>query len=92
MMTLLSVSEAPRKRRRYTPEFKARIIAACQEPAATSPAFVSLAVPAQPDQQTATGLTDSIRIEIPHTAGNVVVNWPVAQGDRCLSWLQELLR
>uniref|UniRef100_UPI0013157129 IS66-like element accessory protein TnpA n=1 Tax=Marinobacterium profundum TaxID=1714300 RepID=UPI0013157129 len=76
MMTLLSVSEAPRKRRRYTPEFKARIIAACQEPnasvarialdhglnanlvhkwiraarqqpAATSPAFVSLAVPAQ---------------------------------------------
>nr|WP_216821206.1 transposase [Marinobacterium profundum] len=121
MMTSISVTEAPNKRRRYTTAFKARIIAACQEPnasvarialdhglnanlvhkwiraarqqpTATSPAFVALAVPAQSDQQTALGSTNSIRIEIPRPAGNVVVNVPVAQADRCLLWLQELLR
>ncbi len=35
MMTLLSVSEAPRKRRRYIAEFKARVVAACQQPDAS---------------------------------------------------------
>ena len=34
-MTLPSVSEAPNKRRRYTAEFKARIVADCQQPNAS---------------------------------------------------------
>ena len=34
-MTLPSVSEAPNKRRRYTAEFKARIVADCQQPDAS---------------------------------------------------------
>lgn len=120
-MTLLSVTEAPVKRRRYTAEFKAKVVAACQgadtsvarvaldhglnanlvhnwirsarqQSAVTTPAFVSLAAPAKPDQLAALSSDDSIRIEIPRSAGNVVVNWPVAQADRCLPWLQALLR
>nr|WP_245635138.1 hypothetical protein [Marinobacterium profundum] len=35
---------------------------------------------------------DSIRIEIPRPGGNLVVNWPVTQADRCQLWLQEPLR
>jgi transposase len=34
-MTLLSTSEAPIKRRRFTAEFKARIVADCQQPGAS---------------------------------------------------------
>ncbi len=121
MMTLLSVSEAPRKRRRYTAEFKARVVAACQQPDAsvagvardhglntnlvhkwirttqqpqpsTSPSFIPITLPTPPDQKMNQSPADSIRIEIPRAGGNVVVSWPVAQADRCLLWLQELLR
>ena len=34
-MSELSVWEAPRKRRRFTAEFKARIVEACQQPGAS---------------------------------------------------------
>ncbi|PMR77661.1 transposase [Billgrantia endophytica] len=34
-MSELSVLEAPRKRRRYTAEFKTRIVEACQQPDAS---------------------------------------------------------
>ena len=34
-MTTLSAPVAPRKRRRFSPEFKARILEACQQPAAS---------------------------------------------------------
>ncbi len=34
-MTLLSTSDTPKKRRRFTAEFKARIIADCQQPDAS---------------------------------------------------------
>ncbi len=121
-MTRLSTPEAPNKRRRYTAEFKAKIVAACQQPEAsiariaqdhglnanlvhkwirsarqqeapsTPPAFLPIALPAPSAQPQASGSGQSIRIEIPRAGGSLVVNWPLADGDRCLSWLQELLR
>ncbi|WP_010324343.1 IS66-like element accessory protein TnpA [Marinobacterium stanieri] len=116
-MTLLSTSDTPKKRRRYTADFKARIIADCQQPNASvarvalkhnlnanlvhkwihaarqqhsepvPPAFLPIPLPAP-----SAGTGDSIRIEIPRANGSVVVNWPLADGDRCLRWLQDLLR
>lgn len=121
-MTLPSVSKAPNKRRRYTAEFKARIVADCQQPGAsvarialdqglnanlvhkwiraarqqdvtsTPPAFLPIALPAPSIQPQASGPGESIRIEIPRADGSLVVNWPLADGDRCLRWLQDLLR
>lgn len=121
-MTLPSVSEAPNKRRRYTAEFKARIVADCQQPNASvarialkhnlnanlvhkwihaarqqhselaPPAFLPIPLPAPSAPPPSAGSGDSIRIEIPRANGSVVVNWPLADGDRCLRWLQDLLR
>ena len=121
-MTLPSTSQAPIRRRRFTAEFKARIVADCQQPGAsvarialdhglnanlvhkwiravrkqditpTPPAFLPIALPAQPPQPQTSGIGESIRVEIPHASGSVVVNWPMADGDRCLRWLQDLLR
>lgn len=121
-MTRPSTPEAPNKRRRYTAEFKARIVAACQPPEAsiariaqdnglnanlvhkwiraarqqdatsTPPAFLPITLPASSPQPQVSGSGESIRIEIPRPSGNLVVHWPVAQADRCLPWLQELLR
>ncbi|GGO83815.1 transposase [Marinobacterium nitratireducens] len=121
-MTLLSTSDTPIKRRRFTAEFKARIVANCQQPGAsvarialdhglnanlvhkwiraarqqdatsTSPTFLPIALPAQPHQPQAAGSGESIRIEIPRAGGSLVVNWPLSDGDRCLRWLQDLLR
>jgi transposase len=51
-----------------------------------------IALPAQPPQPQTSGIGESIRVEIPHASGSVVVNWPMADGDRCLRWLQDLLR
>ncbi len=119
-MTLISVSEAPKKRRRYTAEFKARIVAACQQPEASisqiaqnhglnanlvhkwiraarrpdtapaPPAFLPIALHSVQKHASSSG--ESIRIEIPRADGSLVVNWPLADGDRCLRWLQGLLR
>jgi len=121
-MTLLSTPEAPKKRRRYTAEFKAKIVAACQQPeasiariaqghglnanlvhkwiradrrqdtASAPPAFLPIALPASSPQQHALSSGESIRIEIPRADGSLVVNWPLVDGDRCLRWLQDLLR
>ncbi|GGO79902.1 transposase [Marinobacterium nitratireducens] len=121
-MTLLSVSEAPIKRRRFTAEFKVRIVADCQQPGAsvarialdhglnanlvhkwiraarqqdvmsTSPPFLTISLPTPSAQPQAAGSGESIRIEIPRADGSLVVNWPLADGDRCLRWLQDLLR
>ena len=121
-MALPSVSEAPIKRRRFTAEFKARIVAHCQQPgasvarialgnglnanlvhkwiraarqqdsASTPPAFLPIALPAQSPQPQTSGSGESIRIEIPSANGSLVVHWPLADGDRCLRWLQDLLR
>jgi len=118
-MTLPGVSEAPNKRRRFTPAFKARILADCQQPGASiarialdhglnanlvhkwirasrqqspSSSFLPIALPAPSAQSQASGSGESIRIEIPRTGGSLVVNWPLADGDRCLRWLQDLLR
>lgn len=121
-MTLPSVSKAPNKRRRFTAEFKARIVADCLQPGASvarvaldydlnanlvhkwiraarqqhsepaPPAFlpIPLAAPSAPPPLTGAG--ESIRIEIPRANGSIVVNWPAADGDRCLRWLQDLLQ
>jgi len=120
-MTLPSVSEAPNKRRRFTAEFKARVVAACQQPNASvarialehdlnanlvhkwiratrqqhpepaPPAFLPIPLPA-PSLPPSARAGESIRIEIPRANGSIVVNWPVGDGDRCLRWLQDLLR
>ncbi|WP_036233978.1 IS66-like element accessory protein TnpA [Marinobacterium litorale] len=121
-MTLLSTSDIPKTRRRFTAEFKARIVADCQQSGAsvarialehglnanlvhkwiraarqheTEPvpaAFLPIPLPApsSPPPSACTG--ESIRIEIPRADGSIVVNWPLADGDRCLRWLQDLLQ
>lgn len=121
-MTPPSVSKAPNKRRRFTAEFKARIVADCLQPNAsvarialehhlnanllhkwiraarqqdvtpTPPAFLPIALPTLPPQPQTSRAGESIRIEIPRASGSIVVNWPLADGDRCLRWLQDLLR
>lgn len=121
-MTLPSVSEAPNKRRRFTADFKARVVAACQQPNASvarialehglnanlvhkwiratrqqpsepaPPAFLPIPLPALSSPPSSAGTCENIRIEIPRANGSIVVNWPLADGDRCLRWLQDLLQ
>ncbi len=118
-MTLLRPPEAPHKRRRFTAEFKAGIVADCQQPGASvarialdhglnanlvhkwirasrqpspSPSFLPIALPAGPTSQATASPEESIRIEIPRQNGAVIVNWPMTDAERCLRWLQELLR
>ena len=121
-MTLPSVSKAPNKRRRFTAEFKARIVADCQQPNASVaqvalkhnlnanlvhkwihaarqqhsepalPAFLPVPLPAPSAPPPSAGTGESIRIEIPRANGSIVVNWPLADGDRCLHWLQGLVQ
>ena len=113
-MSTLSVSPGRPKRRRFSRAFKARIVAACQQPGVsvsrialdnglnanmvrrwikeakqTASAFVPLPMPAAPMASTAAGC--SIRIEIPHAGGPVVVEWPADQAHQCLALLRELL-
>ncbi len=115
-MTLISVPNTPKTRRRYPAEFKSKIVAACQQPdlsiaqialkhdintnlvhkwirkarqqetAPMAPAFLPVILPAQ-SCTTAVPPADMIRIELPRERGAVIVNWPVAQADCCLSWL-----
>lgn len=119
-MTLISVSKTTEKRRRFPPEFKAKIVEAClqtdvsvakialkhgintnlvhkwistarqQKAVPMAPAFLPVVLPAQ-SSTIAVPATDMIRIELPRAGGTVIVNWPVAQADRCLPWLQALL-
>tara|TARA_R110002167_G_C12170002_1_gene603394 strand:- start:77 stop:439 length:363 start_codon:yes stop_codon:yes gene_type:complete len=119
-MTLISVSKTTDKRRRFSPEFKAKIVEAClqsdvsvakialkhgintnlvhkwirtarqRDAAPMAPAFLPVVLPAQPNTPKVP-TTDIIRIELPRAGGTVIVNWPVAQADCCLPWLQALL-
>ncbi len=121
-MTLLSTSDTPKKRRRFTAEFKARIVADCQQPGASvarialdhdlnanlvhkwiraarqqhsepaRPAFLPIPLPAPSASPPSADAGESIRIEIPRANGSIVVSWPLADGDRCLCWLQGLLQ
>ncbi|WP_104005826.1 IS66-like element accessory protein TnpA [Marinobacterium lutimaris] len=55
--------------------------------------FVKLPLPVSaPSLSSAASDSSVIRIEIPRTNGSIVVNWPLADGDRCLRWLQDLLQ
>jgi transposase len=63
-----------------------------QDTASTSPAFLPIALPTPSAQQQVPSSGESIRIEIPRADGSLVVNWPLVDGDRCLRWLQDLLR
>ena len=121
-MTLLSTSDIPKTRRRFTAEFKARIVADCLQPNASvagialqhdlnanlvhkwiraarlqqsepvPPAFLPVPLQAPSALRSSMDIGDRIRIEIPHANGSLVVNWPLADGDRCLRWLQDWLR
>ena len=121
-MNTRSVPKPYQKRRRHSPEFKARIIATCHEPGAsvsrialdnglnanlvrrwinesrrtdtaltTVPAFVPIELPARPTTASS-DLPRSIRIEIPHAGGAVVVEWPADQANQCAALLRDLLR
>tara|TARA_R110001583_G_C5636851_1_gene407581 strand:- start:1993 stop:2355 length:363 start_codon:yes stop_codon:yes gene_type:complete len=119
-MTLLSVPNTSKKRRRFPAEFKAKIVEAClqtdvsvakialkhgintnlvhkwirtaqqQDAAPMAPAFLPVVLPAHSGTPVVPA-TDTIRIELPRAGGTVIVNWPIAQADRCLPWLQALL-
>ncbi|MBQ0744111.1 IS66-like element accessory protein TnpA [Halopseudomonas pelagia] len=120
MNTSSVVKPAP-KRRRFTSDFKASIVAACLEPGVSvsrialdnrlnanmvrrwiresqrsdtrysTPSFVPVKLPA-PALSSETRPHSAIRIEIPHTGGAVVVEWPTEQAHQCAALLRDLLR
>ena len=55
------------------------------------PAFVPVNLPAPPIA-THSKPRNSIRIEIPHVGGTVVVEWPADQAHQCAALLRDLLR
>lgn len=58
----------------------------------STPSFIPVALPG-PVQATRPGPgLECIRLSIPTPAGAVGVDWPLAQADRCLALLRELLR
>ena len=77
--------------RRWIREFEQTAL-----PEEDTPGFMSLALTpsAAPVTPKAMGRDreSSVRIELPSQHGTVVVHWPLAHADRCLPWLQELLR
>lgn len=94
-MTPPNIPNTACKRRRFSPEFKAQVIEACQwlrkaKQAATSdhPAFIPLPQPT-PLIHPANS-ADRIHIEIPHRQGTIVVEWPLADGATCRALLRDL--
>ncbi len=122
-MSTVSVTKPYQKRRRYSPDFKASIVATCHEPGASVsrialdnglnanlvrrwiselrptdntltsvPAFVPVSLPALSTTAAHSNPRNSIRIEIPHVGGTVVVEWPADQAHQCAALLRDLLR
>ena len=117
-MPSLSTPQVPRKRRRFSATYKAKIVALCRQPGVSvarialehqlnanlvrrwirhqqapvtaPPAFVPVVMPASSRPLVGTP-SDTIRIELPRAEGTVVVHWPVAQADTCLTLLRNLL-
>ena len=91
---------ARRRRRRYSEEFKAEVIRACQHSAfrrldcrrcnvqsSQTPAFLPLQLAAPMREP-----RSEIQIELCRGGTTVKVNWPASAAAECASWMRELLR
>ncbi len=121
-MNNVSVTKPYQRRRRFSREFKAEIVAQCQAPGASvsrisldnglnanmvrrwikeaqravdvssiPPAFVPINLPAA-NAAPISDKRNTIRIEIPHAGGPVVIEWPADQANQCVALLRELLQ